>query len=342
MERTLYINRHFNPSSLFRLTWKPIFIFVLYAGVCVSLYRHMRWTWMHLPWLPISIIGTAVAFYVGFKNNSAYGRVWEARKIWGGIINSSRSWGIFVRDFIRPHGGAEVADEDGLEGIHRELIFRHIAWTYQHRRQLLQLKSWEHDLEANQTIREFLDKSFSPKGPKEELEDFLTKEEMEWVLAKKNPATQLISRQSQRLRELFEQGLVDTFRHIELQKLLMEFYTLQGKNERIKNFPLPRQYATSSALFVAIFILLLPFGLMTPFDKMGGFLIWLTVPFTALIAWVYWLMELIGDYAENPFEGLALDIPMASLCRTIEIDLKEMLEESELPAPIQPVGDILM
>ena len=177
---------------------------------------------------------------------------------------------------------------------------------------------------------------------KEELEDFLTKEEMEWVLAKKNPATQLISRQSQRLRELFEQGLVDTFRHIELQKLLMEFYTLQGKNERIKNFPLPRQYATSSALFVAIFILLLPFGLMTPFDKMGGFLIWLTVPFTALIAWVYWLMELIGDYAENPFEGLALDIPMASLCRTIEIDLKEMLEESELPAPIQPVGDILM
>lgn len=52
--------------------------------------------WFKIPWTPIALIGTAVAFVIGFQNNSAYGRIWEARKIWGGIVNTSRTFGMFV------------------------------------------------------------------------------------------------------------------------------------------------------------------------------------------------------------------------------------------------------
>ena len=69
---------------------------------------------------------------------------------------------------------------------------------------------------------------------------------------------------------------------------------------------------------------------------------WLTIPFGGIVGWIYVVMELIGDYSENPFVGLGTDIPMLSICRTIEIDLLRMLEETDFPKPIQPVNDVLM
>ena len=129
---------------------------------------------------------------------------------------------------------------------------------------------------------------------------------------------------------------------MKLQSLLNEFYDWQGKSERIKKFPFPRQYGAISNIFIGIFIFLLPFGLVTEFTKMGEIAIWLNIPFTVIVAWVFIVMELVGDYSENPFEGMGNDIPMLSLCRTIEIDLREMMGESDLPAPIEPINNVLM
>jgi putative membrane protein len=131
---------------------------------------------------------------------------------------------------------------------------------------------------------------------------------------------------------------------MELQKMLTEFYTLQGKCERIKNFPLPRHYASLSVYFVYIFIFLLPMGLLSVCDIPGAesYMVWLVIPFSILISWVFWMMEVAGDYSENPFEGLAFDTPMDSLTRTIEIDLREMLNEVDLPAPITPKDGFVM
>ncbi|MEL6133776.1 MAG: bestrophin family ion channel, partial [Bacteroidota bacterium] len=128
------------------------------------------------------------------------------------------------------------------------------------------------------------------------------------------------------------------FRHMEMQGLLTEFYTLQGKCERIKNFPLPRLYASLSIYFVYIFIFLLPLGLLSAYSDadLPKYMIWGVIPFTTLLAWIFWMMEGAGDYSENPFEALAFDIPMTSLTRTIEIDLREMLGETDLPAPVTP------
>ena len=82
--------------------------------------------------------------------------------------------------------------------------------------------------------------------------------------------------------------------------------------------------------------------LICEFHKLGEYSAWFSIPFTILVGWVYLMMELIGDYSENPFEGTSNDIPMLSLCRTIEIDLLEMLGETELPSAIEPKRGVLM
>ena len=127
-----------------------------------------------------------------------------------------------------------------------------------------------------------------------------------------------------------------------MQKILLDFFDHQGKLERIKKFPLPRQYANMSFIFTALFIFLLPCGMLGEFAKMGDCMIWITIPIAAIVGWIYVVMELIGDYSENPFEGLGTDIPMLSICRTIEIDLLKMIGETDLPEPIQALNDILM
>lgn len=129
---------------------------------------------------------------------------------------------------------------------------------------------------------------------------------------------------------------------MEMEDVLRGFYTLQGKNERIKKFPLPRQYANMSRYFVGIFIILLPFSMIPELMKLGEWGFWSSILITALIGWVYVMMEVIGDYSENPFQGMANDIPMLSLCRVIEIDLREMLGETELPPSIQAKEGVLM
>ena len=129
---------------------------------------------------------------------------------------------------------------------------------------------------------------------------------------------------------------------MEMENVLKSFYTLQGKNERIKKFPLPRQYANMSRYFVGILIMLLPFSMVPELMNTGSLGQWLAVPITALIGWIYVMMEVVGDYSENPFQGMANDIPMMSLCRTIEIDLREMLGETELPPAVEAKEGILM
>lgn len=338
----MYINRFFSLPSILVLSWKQIIGFAAYSILAVVLYEYLEYTWMFIPWQPVTLIGTVLAFYLGFKNNSAYSRSWESRKIWGAIVNASRSWGILVKDFINNQEVRPPLSQAGLHIIHREMIHRHIAWLYAHRRQLLDVKRWEHNRRANRVFRNFLADAFLKAPIEEELAAFLPEEEVSYYLGCANPATQIIAKQSARLRELREDNLLDSFRHMEMEKLLVEFYTVQGKNERIKNYPLPRQYATSSVLMIVIFMFLLPFGLMSSFAELGPHMVWLTVPFATLVGWVYWVMELVGDYAENPFEGLAFDTPMGSLCRTIEIDLLEMLGQKELPPKVEAVRNILL
>ncbi len=329
-------------KTLIKVRGKYMLWLILFMGFIAILY-YFKIVTISIPWLPVSVIGTAVAFYVGFKNNQAYDRMWEARKIWGGIINDSRSWGMMVDGYLSDiFTEGKISDEE-ISTAKKRLVYRHIAWLYAHRSQLLVPTQWENKYDKDHSEkRKFGIGLVDDEVTRIELKNFLPPDEHDRLIANVNTATQILNEQSRDLRELRRLNIVDDFRHVELKHVLRTLFELQGKNERIKKFPLPRQYAHMSRIFVGIFVFLLPFSMIPELLKLGEWAFWISIPLSALIGWVYVMMEIVGDNTANPFQGLIYDIPMMSLCRTIEIDLKEMLGEKELPSPIQPKNGVLM
>ncbi len=319
-------------------TRKYIIIFLLWGTVPVILHM-VGLEWMHLPWQPISVIGIAVAFYLGFKNNSSYDRLWEARKIWGGIVNASRSFAVMARDFVNNDEAESLKSKEELQSIRTQLIHRHVAWLHAFALQLRQIKPWEHQKPHHWKSRQALDTEYSEEKMEGILNTFLPKQEVEYLLTKGNRASHLLSSQSKSIMQLRREGTIEHFRHLQMQSMITEFYTLQGKAERIKNFPFPRQYASINLFFVVIFIFLIPFGMLDIFHDIDNHAwIWVSIPFSAITSWVFWMMEIIGDFSENPFEGLHNDVPITSMARGIEIDIRQMIDETDIPDPV-PVNE---
>ena len=328
----MYVNRNYGFWMTFRWSSKPFYLGLLYSfAIAIASYEfdiHFS-----IPWQPISIIGIAVAFYLGFKNNSAYDRTWEARKIWGSIVNNSRSFSAAAVSFI------QGLNEDEIK---KELIYRHIAWLTALRHQLRLRKSWEHvDERLNGIYVPTICEDYNNKL-EGELNTYLSKEEVEKILTHSNAASQLLRIQSKRLQELRNLGYFDDFRHMQLHELVRTFYDDQGKSERIKNFPFPRQYA-STALWVAlVFCAIVPLGLLDIFKDIKNWIFWVGPIVSSLVIWIFMLMEKIGDYSENPFEGTYNDIPLTNIARTIEIDIREMIEDEDIPKPIEATNGFLM
>lgn len=353
----MYTKAKYSHLDMLKWTRHDSLKFIFMAFIPVILYVTFDLKWLHLPWLPIALIGTAVAFVVGFQNNAAYDRIWEARKIWGGITNASRAWAIMVNDYITNDFADEDASMEELKAIRKELIYRHIGWITSLRYAMRAPKPWEEFLtiKTNRIWSEYAEIREFKFTLAEELEPYVSKEDFDYILSKTNKAAQTISLQSKQLKVLKKRGLIDDFRHMEMENMLIQLYDLQGKSERIKNFPYPRQFATLNHHFVWIFLLLLPFGIMKEFDSIGmslvdnypiigKYFVWLTIPFSAVVSWVFHTMERIGRTGDNPFEGTANDVPITTMSRGIEIDLREMLDEPAdlIPKPIEAKFDIQM
>ena len=179
----------------------------------------------------------------------------------------------------------------------------------------------------------------------DDLFHYLEPDEWEYVLSKNNKAAALLYLQSDNIAELKKKGLIWEFSFLELENLLEEMFTLQGKSERIKNFPYPRQYATLSHMFVWAFLILFPFGIVPEFAKIAESLssnfslswcfTWLAIPFCTIVSWVFHTMQRIGTVGENPFEGSANDVPISTISRGIEIDLRQLLDEDSKMIPKQ-------
>jgi ion channel-forming bestrophin family protein len=187
----------------------------------------------------------------------------------------------------------------------------------------------------------------------DELRPLLSEDELVRVLSKSNKATAILFLQSAHLRELKEKLVIWEFSFLEMESLIAQLFDLQGKSERIKNFPYPRQYATLGSDFVRVFILLLPFALVPEFDKLGqslaesfplvaGHFVWASVPVTVLVAWVFYTMHRIGTVGENPFEGTVNDVPISSIARGVEIDLRQMFDMDNIPEPFPAFRDVQM
>lgn len=321
-----------------------LFVVIITAWACA--YHFLDLAWLKIPWTPLALIGTAVAFVIGFQNNASYGRIWEARQIWGAIVNTSRTFGMYVQAMVNNQYTDQPMATEELQSEIKSLTYRHIAWMTALRHAMRQPKPWE------TTVKHKTNQEWDIRPPEldstleQDLKPYISEDEYQEILKKDNKPTALLYLQSAHLKRLKEKGAIWEFSFLELESVLKDLFTHQGKSERIKNFPYPRHFATLNHFFMWIFVLLLPLAMVPQFMEIGQELstnyawvsklfTWLSIPFYTIVAWVFHTMERIGRTGENPFEGTANDVPISTIARGIEIDLRQNLGERKDEIPGQ-------
>jgi len=259
-----------------------------------------------VPFGAISALGSALAIFLAFRNNSAYDRWWEARKIWGALVNDSRSWARQVTAWVNVDDSPPGTTPEQVQAIRRELVLRQSAFV------------WGLGMHLRKQ-----DGLLDRIGP------FLPEGESDHYKSVPNVITALLIHQGRRVAQLRAQGFIEHFRHLEMDGMLTRLSDIQGRCERIKNTPVPRQYDEIPRIFVVVYGLLLPFGLV---PTMG----WVAVPVATVVAVLFVLLEGSGRIIEDPFENLFMDTPMTSLSLTIERDLRASLNDPDLPPSTTP------
>jgi ion channel-forming bestrophin family protein len=316
-------------------TRRRVYLLFVLALVPVLLHRVLGQDWVAVPWAMAVLLGTATSFIVGFRNAQTYQRTQEAQSLWASIVTTSRYWGLVCRDF--PTDARHT----------RLLVMRHLAWLTALRHELRTPRPWETvDRGTNAEYRKHrFTVPESPASLEAELAGLLPEAER----ADARPL-RLLFAQGETLHDLYAQQQLAVLHHTEMQKTLKDLLDQQGRAERLKNFPYPRQYAAIHRCFVWAFVAVLPFCLVREFDRLNesvhgllaGHMAWLAVPFSMLVGWMYLALDLVGESTENPFEGGANDVPISQMSRQVDIELRQLLGDTELPPPLQPRHDILL
>ena len=118
------------------------------------------------------------------------------------------------------------------------------------------------------------------------------------------------------------------------ENTLNDFYYIQGGCERINNTVFPRIYSFLTTLFTWLFAFSLIFSLYDDFN-------WEILVMRVVVAYVFLTLEKISRSLKDPFVNGISDTPMTAICRTIEIDLREMLGEKDVPLPVMPIKGVL-
>jgi ion channel-forming bestrophin family protein len=299
------VKKNFNPLAVVRYMRSELAVSSLLSLAVYWLHTQQQLDKIGLPFSIAAILGSALAIFLAFRNNNAYNRWWEARTIWGSILNNSR---IFARQIIanadNALSGGKVAATT-IEAYKKEMVYRQIAFAHALRMHLRGQHNWS------------------------DLSHLLGEVEFGQVQHKQNIPNFLLFIQGKRIKEGTKEEILGAFDNISLEPTLAGFNNFQGACERIKNTPLLRQYHFFTKLFLLVFMAVLPFALIGDFSKMGAPA--LVVPISILIAFVFGVMGKVGEVNEDPFENRITDVPMSTLCTTIERDLREMLGETDLP-----------
>lgn len=254
------------------------------------------------PALPLTLFGSATALFLGFRDTSAYQRWWEGRTLWGAMINASRSLARGIAAFLPDDSASAVA-------IRRIVVRRQIAYV-----QALRCQLRRHD-------------------PQPEIARLLGEEVAREAMARTNPANGLLDGTARMIAAAKAEGLLDSIQQAQLETVLVDIANAQGGMERIKNTPLPAQYRSFPAFFTRLFCILLPIGLV-------GSLEWATPVGSSIAGFMFLVGLQIADDLVDPFADTVHDVPLAAMCRTIEIDLLEGMGEPA-PRPLEPVEGVL-
>jgi ion channel-forming bestrophin family protein len=307
-EGAVIVAKNLHVGIILRLTWRQLLYFLV-MGLSVPALRYfMGWDWMYLSAGTVGPLGTALAIFLAFRNSSAYDRWWEARKLWGSLVNQSRTFARQALTFVRPGDDSEEA-----RALRRALVQRQIAYCYA-------LKC---------ALRR------TPKSLQAPLAAMIDDEtERARVSLARNAPTVLLQIQGEVLARAHREGGIDGLHHVELERTLGLVTDVQGGCERIKNTPFLRQYDYYPRIFVFVYTFFVPFSIV---DDLEWFTPLLSVP----VSFLFLALARVGAINEDPFEDRFTDVPLDALCRTIEISLKEQLGDPALPSPAEPVNGFL-
>ncbi|WP_373513221.1 bestrophin family protein [Persicitalea sp.] len=275
-------------------------LFICVAAFFISDYVVSRY--FAFPAIIPTILGTALAFFVGFNNNQSYDRWWEARKIWGALVNDSRTW---ARQIIYNTSASDNIPEQELNILRRVAIWRHIAFLY--------------------ALKKNLRKSVTKEHAK-----FLSLEEFTDVERAMNVPNAILSHQSELVEDLYKRKAIDGFRFMEMNRMIVNFCDEMGKSERIANTVFPTTYNYYTRAFIWIFTV------STTMVTANAIGYW-SILFGTLVGYIFLTTHSVGQALVDPFEPLPTGIPLDQITRTIEINLLEMLGEEDIPEPIQSV-----
>jgi putative membrane protein len=318
----MIISRNLNWRHIFDYTWKGLLYFFSLSVFVYILHHEFDLRRISVPYSAVATISIALSIFLGFMNKSAYDRWWEARKIWGLLVNYSRAWGREVLTLsIVPDG----APGDELLDWQRRLIHRHIAFVHALRVFLRR----RHDY--NKIGEQWLQAS----NDYDDIRPFLSESEAEETLKKCNPPNYLLMIQGREIQEAYERGWLSDYRFVRLGETLTDFNNHQGMSERIKNTPFPRPYSYFSRVAVYLHGTLVPLAFI---EELGIY----NIPLSMLINIIFLSLDQIGEQTEDPFENRPSDVPLTSISLTIEENLKEMLGESDLPVKPKPVCGVVL
>lgn len=295
----MLIAQHIKLSRILINTWKVDLIMIVSCSVTYFAREFLITHNLDIPAIIPSVLGTAIAFFIGFNNNQAYDRWWEARKIWGMLVNDSRSWARSLINYVDEH-------EDSKPLI-KKMICRHIAFLYT-------LKG---------SLRNYDDNVYSK---------YLTAEELQEIQQHSNMHNAILNIQSRDLQMLSKKGYIDGFRFMELNELLVNFSNQMGMSERIKNTIFPTTYTYLTKVFIWLFVVSITLVISSYVEYWSIFIGW-------LLGFVFVSTQINGMGLINPFENNSASIPLNQITRTIEINLLEMLGETNIPEPVKPIND---
>lgn len=259
---------------------------------------------------PFMLIGVALSIFLGFRNNAAYDRYWEGRKLWGRLVNTSRSFTRQVLTLIGPPIEG-VGDEATVREFQDDLVRRTIAYAHALRHHL---------------------RDSDPMG---DLARFLPESELEHLRTQKNVPIAILQGVGLRLRGAWKDGWISEYHLPVLEASLTELTDIQGGCERIKNTPVPFAYTVLTHRIVAFYCFFLPFGLVRDIGEVTPFVVF-------LISHAFFGLDEIGDEVEDPFGTEPQHLPLTALCRTIEVNLLQAIDERDVPELLQPVDGILL
>ncbi|WBO85698.1 bestrophin family protein [Hymenobacter yonginensis] len=256
----------------------------------------------YLPLIPLqlaTILGSSISLLLAFNVSQSYDRWWEGRKIWGAVVNDSRTLVLQVRSFLQPEALSAREASEHLTAV----AYRQIAWCYS------------------------LGESLRGQDPMPSLAKFLSEPDLAYAQAQKNRPLALLALHSTQIRELHLKQAVNTFQQVQLDSTLVRLCETMGQAERIKSTVFPANYRLLVHFLIYLFLGTLSLSLV---ESMG---FW-EVPVLLLIATTFFLIERTARYLQDPFNNAPTDTPVTAISRNVEINLKQLLEEPNVPAPL--------